>query len=123
MRGNQQTLSLDNRGGEEAEDDVFSQKVMEWTELQLSQEEYKPVEVDEMTLLAIPVDDVFVVDYSKVCSTMPRQYYKLMIPDLGLASCLGCSRLFLRDEYEFAYLQSGCCPFCRYKENSKELNS
>jgi hypothetical protein len=115
VRGNQQTLSLDR--GEE-EEDLFSQKVTEWTEMQLSQEEYKAVEVDEMTLLSIPFEDVFVVDYTKVCPTMPKTYYKLMIPDLGLAECAGCSRLFLRDEYEFAYLQGGCCPFCRHRETN-----
>jgi len=38
-----------------------------------------------------------------------------MVPEIPLTQCEKCSNTFLLDEYEFAFLEKKCCPFCRVK--------
>ena len=64
-------------------------------------------------------EEVFIVDYSKFCPSLPRKYYKNMVPDVSITMCECCCKFFLQDEYEFAYIEKGHCPFCKNVEKDK----
>ena len=113
----QETLNVEN---DQDTDDIFVQKIMEWVELQAGQEEYQPVVLDEVCLGAIPPQEVFVLDLSAKCSTLPKKYYRLMIPELDVIMCKACGHFFIQDEYDLVYLESESCPFCLYKEKDNE---
>ena len=42
-----------------------------------------------------------------------------MVPDVAITLCDKCCKFFLQDEYEFAYMEKGCCPFCKNQEKEK----
>ncbi len=51
-------------------------------------------------------------------------FYKNMTPDVLLKVCGECLKLFLLDEFEFEFIQSGKCPFCKktdQRAQKKEL--
>ncbi len=116
----QQSLQLDNYdpNGE----DLFTQKVMEWAELQMTSEDYRPVVVDEATLASIPPEEVFIIDYTKECPSLPRKFFRIMIPDVDIILCKECGHFFLREEYDYAYLYYGGCPVCKAKEEQDSNN-
>lgn len=93
--------------------------MLEWLETQVSAETYKPVEVDETTLKYMRYEEVFIVDYSKFCPKFPKKFYKNMVPDVAITLCERCCKFFLQDEYEFSYIEKGCCPFCKNVEKDK----
>ena len=93
--------------------------MLEWLETQVAEESYKPVEVDEQILVSMRYEDVFVVDYTHMCQKMPRRYFKSMVPDVAITMCTNCCQFFVQDEYEFAYLEKLCCPFCKHEEPSR----
>lgn len=98
---------------------MFSQKINEASEL-AGAENYRPVELDEKVLQSIKLEEVFVEDLTKYCRKFPRRYYKNMVPDIPLIQCESCSKIFLLDEYEFAFLEKKCCPFCRTKTGDED---
>lgn len=101
-------------------DDIFIQKVMEWVEMQSGQEDYQPVVVDEACLGAIPPQEVFIVDLSEKCKTLPKKYYRIMIPELDIHLCKGCGHFFIQDEFDMVFLELEACPFCLIKEKEEE---
>jgi len=42
-----------------------------------------------------------------------------MVPDVAITLCEKCCKFFLQDEYEFAYMEHGGCPFCKNVEKDK----
>lgn len=72
------------------QNELFDQKMLEWLETQVAEESYKPVEVDEQILVSMRYEDVFVVDYTHMCSKMPRKYFKSMVPDVAITMCSHC---------------------------------
>mgnify|MGYP000585963297 FL=1 len=102
------------------QEDIFVEKVMEWAELQMTQEEYHPVVLDEATLGAIPPQEVFILDLTKHCPSYPKRYFRLMIPDVDIAMCENCGHFFLQDEYDFAYLENEACPVCLFKAQTEQ---
>ncbi len=44
------------------ENDLFTQKMLEWLETQVSPETYRPVEVDERILRSMRYEEIFIVD-------------------------------------------------------------
>ena len=93
---------------------------MEWVELQVGQEDYQPVILDETCLGAIPPQEVFVFDMSSVCESLPKKYYRLMIPELDLVMCKACGHFFIQDEYDLVFLESEACPFCLFQQKTEE---
>lgn len=93
--------------------------MLEWLESQVTPENYKPVECDENVLRSMRFEEVYIVDYTSINPNMPRKFYKNMMPDIAITSCEKCQKFFLQDEYEFAYLERNCCPFCRNIESGK----
>ena len=104
----------------EEENDVFMNKVAEWADMQMTGEEYRPVAVDEETLISMRYEDVYILDLTKYCPTLPRKYYKNAIPDVEITGCPHCGHFYLVDQYEFAYLEYKTCPFCRKAEGDEE---
>lgn len=102
------------------QEDVFVQKIMEWAEVQMTQDEYHPVVVDESTLASIPSSDIFIMDLSNINKTLPKRYYKLMIPDIEIVLCHHCGHFFLQDEYDLAFLETNACPVCQTQEANEE---
>lgn len=100
--------------------DLFLQKINDTPELS-GPENYKPVEVDSRLLESMKFEEVFVEDLTAYCPTYQRQYYKNMVPEIPLTKCEKCSKIFLLDEYEFAFLEKKCCPFCRFKDTADQL--
>mmetsp|Transcript_14117 Transcript_14117/g.26452 ORF Transcript_14117/g.26452 Transcript_14117/m.26452 type:complete len:1032 (+) Transcript_14117:2964-6059(+) len=98
-----------------AEETPFESKVAEFAELQMTQEEYHPVVLDEETLASLSPEEVYSVDLTKECPTYPRKYHKLMIPEIAVTCCPNCHQFFLREEFELAYLEYQGCPFCGHK--------
>jgi intraflagellar transport protein 122 len=86
-------------------------------------EEYRPVAIDEQTLISLKLEDVYILDLTKYCPTLPRKYYKNMIPDVEIIGCEKCGHFFLGDQYEFSYLEFHACPFCRCQEGQEEVPS
>lgn len=76
---------------------------------------YRPIEVDEEILRSLKYEEVFIVDRTDVSPQYPRKYFRNMVPDVAIIMCDNCYKFFLQDEYEFAYLEKECCPFCRAK--------
>jgi len=36
-----------------------------------------------------------------------------MVPEIPLKLCMDCGKFYLLDEYEFEYLKTKKCPFCK----------
>lgn len=117
--GNEWQESLNVEHDQES-DDIFVQKVMEWVELQVGQEDYQPVVMDEVCLGAIPPQEVFIMDLTAKCPSLPKKYYRLMIPELDIIMCKACGHFFIQDEYDLVYLETESCPFCLSKEKNNE---
>lgn len=99
----------------QTEETPFDSKVAEFAEMQMTQEDYHPVVLDEETLASLSPEEVYSVDLTKECPTYPRKYYKLVIPEIAVTCCLGCHQFYLRDDFELAYLEHQGCPFCGQK--------
>jgi intraflagellar transport protein 122 len=97
--------------------------MLEWLETQVSADQYKAVEVDEAIMKGMHYEEVFIVDYSQYCPTHPKKYYKNMLPDVAITLCDKCCKFFLQDEYEFAYIEKGSCPFCKHEEKDKGVKN
>lgn len=54
---------------------------------------------------------------------MPKKYYRNMVPDVSITLCECCCKFFLQDEYEFAYIEKGYCPFCKNVEKDKGVKN
>lgn len=97
--------------------------MLEQLETQVNPEASKPVEVDERVLQHLRYEEVFIVDYGKLCPSMPKKYYRNMVPDVSITLCECCCKFFLQDEYEFAYIEKGYCPFCKNVEKDKGVKN
>jgi hypothetical protein len=51
------------------DNDKFTQRMMEWLEMQVTADNYKPVEVDEQVLQSIKYEEVYIADLSHICQT------------------------------------------------------
>jgi len=87
--------------------------MLEQIDNQVNPDMVKPVEVDERVLMHMRLEEVFVVDYTKYCAKMPCRYFKNMVPYVSITMCEHCCKFFGQDEYEFAFIEKGHCPFCR----------
>ena len=77
------------------DNDLFTQKMLEQLESQVNPDTIKPVEVNERVLQHMRFEEVFIVDYSKFCPSLPRKYYKSMVPDVSITMCECCCKFFL----------------------------
>lgn len=119
--GDEQTLQIDH--GEDLGNDLFSQKVLEFTDNQTTPEQYRPVVVDEHILKSMRYEEVYVLDLSHFSKAIPKRYFKNMSPEIAIMKCENCCKFFIQDEYEFAYMESGHCPFCKNVEKDKGVKA
>eukprot|EP00493_Phyllostaurus_siculus_P003347 UN03362 len=73
MNGDEQTLTFNNNVDDDMENDLFTQKMLEQLETQVNPDSTKPVEVDERVMMNMRYEEVYVVDYSKLCPQLPRR--------------------------------------------------
>lgn len=97
--------------------------MLEQLETQVNPDMTKPVEVDERVMMNMRYEEIYIVDFSKFCPKIPRRYFKNMVPDVSITMCENCCNFFLQDEYEFAYIEKGHCPFCRNVEKDKGVKN
>ena len=71
--------------------DLFTQKMLETVPVD---GEWKPVEVDERVMQHIRFEEVFIVDYSKLCPSLPKRFYKNMVPGVSITMCECCCKFF-----------------------------
>ena len=96
------------------DEDRFTRAINDTLQAQAGADEYKPVTVDAETLRSLYRAEVF------CCA--PRQpglratYYKSAIPDVHMALSQPCNRFFHEDDFEYAVLKEGKCPYSRAKE-------
>eukprot|EP00828_Plagiopyla_frontata_P043467 TRINITY_DN678_c0_g1_i2.p1 TRINITY_DN678_c0_g1~~TRINITY_DN678_c0_g1_i2.p1 ORF type:complete len:953 (-),score=153.20 TRINITY_DN678_c0_g1_i2:31-2889(-) len=120
--GNEQTLQFNQKQfDDDIESTPFFMKMNEVCEQQVANEDYIPIVLDEDIIKTLNPEEVFAVDYTKYCQTMPIKYYKTMVPEIAVEVCKKCCRFFILDEYEFEFLKNQCCVFCRAKENEVQF--
>lgn len=115
----EQTMTFNDDPNDALENDLFTERMLQWMDTQTSPEQYRPVEVSDRILKSMRYEEVFVVDLTHFCPNLPKKYYKNMVPDVAIARCEKCCKFFIQDEYEFAYMELGYCPFCRNVEKDK----
>jgi len=81
--GEEQTLQLNQQNNDE-DNDLFTQRMLEWLETQVTVDSYRPVEVDEAILKSLRYSEVFLVDLRHICSTYPIRYFRNVIPDVSI---------------------------------------
>mmetsp|Transcript_29052 Transcript_29052/g.33201 ORF Transcript_29052/g.33201 Transcript_29052/m.33201 type:complete len:167 (+) Transcript_29052:1181-1681(+) len=82
--GEEQTLTFNNNAAEDGENDLFTQRMLEWLETQVTADSYRPIEVNEEILKSLRFSEIFVVDLSHICRTYPHRYYRNVIPDIAI---------------------------------------
>ena len=103
-----------NNHDEGVENDLFAQALLN------NGDNSRPVILTEEVLRSMRYEEVFIQDLTHLSKAVPIRYYKNMVPDVAIFMCENCGHFFLWDEYEFAYMENGYCPFCKYVEKDKE---
>lgn len=73
------------------------------------------VVVPARCLQSLKREDVFRV-HAGACGGATARLYKNMMPDIPLALSQPCGRFFHEEDFEFALLKEGRCPFSRVKD-------
>jgi len=115
-KGAVQTLTIDGGDdGNDAEDDVFGQQLLQGIESKTS-----TITVDRAVLRRMKKHEVFARPWPT--GRTGHQYFKSMIPDIPIASCSHCRHFFHQEDFEFHVSQKKSCPFCRaHIEGAGEL--
>mmetsp|Transcript_2872 Transcript_2872/g.411 ORF Transcript_2872/g.411 Transcript_2872/m.411 type:complete len:80 (+) Transcript_2872:350-589(+) len=69
--------------------------------------------LDESVIKTLNPDEVYWINYKQYCSSMEIRYFKCMVSDISLKNCSECCKFFFLDEFEFEYLKTKKCPFCK----------
>ena len=101
---------------------MFTIKLLEKLDT-LTGKEYKPIEVDEKVLKSMRFEEVYILDYSHFNSQYPKRYFKNIVADVAINMCENCCKFFIQDEYDFAYMELGHCPFCKHTEKDKGVRN
>lgn len=72
--------------------------------------DFEPIEATREMLLAMSHTEVFVERWPEPLS---YRYFKNVLPEVPLAMCSRCFRMFHSDEFELCVLKENRCPFCR----------
>jgi len=106
----------------DVDNDAFTMRLLDLLDQQTSKD-YKPIEVDEFMLRSMRFEEVYIVDYSHFNTNLPKRYFKNIVPDVAIMCCENCGHFFIQDEYEFAYMEHGHCPFCKHVEKDKGVKN
>lgn len=116
---NSNTLNL-----EDDDNDKFTQ-LLSSVDNDVAIVNYSPLAVNREILESLKPSEVFIIKWNT--PGVKNQYFKNMIPDVPIVLCQKCNHFFHEESYEFEYiyiynffryLQEGCCPFCRSKEDT-----
>ncbi|KAF4531888.1 hypothetical protein B566_EDAN000917 [Ephemera danica] len=88
--------------------DPFTAPIMSFDGLE--ETEISLVKVDKTTLLSLEPREVVILQWPK---PLKNQYYRNVLPDVPIAHCATCNKVFHVDDFELQSLQKGYCPFCR----------
>jgi len=111
---NVQTMNLDEVSEEEDDGECieFTNQLMAVD----AEGSFKPIIADESMLRQMDSGSVFICNYGK---GVPRKYLMNVMPEIPLAQCTNCCKVFYEDDYDTSVLKEGTqpgCPFCRFKE-------
>jgi len=81
------------------------------------------VPVNEHIMKHMRFEEVLIVDMTHLSPSYPKRFFKNMVPDVAIFKCEHCNKFFLLDEYEFAYIECGHCPFCKNVEKDKGVKA
>ncbi|CAM9651174.1 unnamed protein product [Heterosigma akashiwo] len=123
QRGGGDVLTMDNVGvddvdedfgAEDDDEDLFNRCLNRTLEKQESASRYLPVTLDAKALAALKREEVHACPAP---SPLARPtFFKNMLPEIPVAAAAPCNRFFHEEDFEFAYLKEGSCPFCRVKD-------
>eukprot|EP00164_Ancoracysta_twista_P001588 GFYU01002082.1.p1 GENE.GFYU01002082.1~~GFYU01002082.1.p1 ORF type:complete len:1195 (-),score=419.63 GFYU01002082.1:77-3661(-) len=108
VQSNVQTLTMDDEDVQDTfgDDDLFTRALLSFD----TSGPYRPLTVDRDVLKSLNKTEVFIKKWRN--PLQPRQYYKLMIPDIQIILCDNCNHFFQEEDFEFSDLK---CPFCRHQ--------
>lgn len=106
----------------DVDNDAFTMRLLDLLDQQTSKD-YKPIEVDEFMLRNMRYEEVYILDYNHFNPNYPKRYFKNIVPDVAIFMCENCCKFFIQDEYEFAYMEHGHCPFCKNVEKDKGVRN
>ena len=95
--------------------------MLEWLETKVSADSYKPVEVDERILKSMCYEEVFIIDYTHLCPTQPRTYFKNMVPEFRLQSVTNAASSSCRTSKNSLILKRDAVHSARTLRKTKEL--
>ncbi len=105
----QEALSLICKDpSEEQKQSIFFNESINCTLRDTETPGYAPVRVDRKTLESFNREVIY---------TTGTQYYKNMIPEIGIAVCRSCNNFFHEEDFEYECLKQDGCPFCRSSES------
>lgn len=106
--GNADVFTLDVEqeilGG--ATDDLFMQQLLSMEH----SDTYIPVKLNRQTLTQLKPEETFIQKWP--IPGLRHRYYRNMIPEVPVVMCYSCNHFFHMEDFEFAVLQKGKCPFC-----------
>jgi len=117
-RGGGEVLTFGDAGpmADEANSDLFVQKMLDAASYFVPGEPYQPVSIDRETLVELRPDEVYIVNFKKYSPMLPVRFYRSMIPEVAISVCGTCGHFFHQETWELDFLQNKCCPFCGAKE-------
>jgi len=101
-------------GADDEDDDAFNRCLNRALDKQESSTAYVCVTLDAKALAAVKRDEVYVC--TAPSPLLKTKFYKNMLPEIPVAVSSPCNRFFHEEDFEFAYLKEGSCPFCRVKD-------
>jgi len=106
--GNVQSMTLDDQadGDEEREFNIQLMSVD-------GEGGFRDIVANETMLTGMNPAHVFI---RKFGSSVKTRYFKTVMPDIPLAQCPNCCKIFYEDDFDLAVLKFNGCPFCRFKE-------
>ncbi|KAL5962078.1 hypothetical protein TSMEX_010391 [Taenia solium] len=89
------------------ERDAFTEKLVNFN---LGSDKYQPVVLNAETLRTIPSSEIIILEPGY---PMRKQFFKNVLPEIGVTFCKSCNKLFQKEDYQVLLLQKQQCPFCR----------
>jgi len=97
-------------------DDPFTKAMLDFE----PSADFTPTVATPEMLLAMDRSDVFIIEWPH--AALGREYYRNMLPDVPVVLCNSCNHFFHEEDWEFAVMQKGVCPFCETKVDANYGN-
>ena len=101
-------MIMSSSGGKKEGEDLFSDAInMALTD---TENDYSVVEANRKMLELLDRSDIFL---RKCAKKKTVQYFKNMIPEIGISICHTCLQFFHEEDFEYSFLKRQCCPVCK----------